>query len=54
MGYFWVSGLGLKTVFGSTHVVEKLSFSMFSSFLKFDFYLFLGPFFTFRGPNGLV
>jgi len=41
-----------KTVLGS-HVVEQLLFSMFPSFLTFNFYLNLGSFFTFRGPNGL-
>ena len=32
----------LNTVLGSTHVVEELSFFMFSSILIFDFYLILG------------
>ena len=36
MGYFWV-GVGLKTVLGSTHAVEQLSFSMFSLIVNFDF-----------------
>jgi len=31
-----------KTVLGSTHVVEQLLFSMFSSILIFNFYLILG------------
>ena len=44
---------GLNTVLGSTHVVEQLSFCMFSSILIFDFYLILGSFLTFWGPNGL-
>ena len=44
---------GSNTVLGSTHAVEQLSFSMFSSILIFDFYLILGSFFTFLGPNGL-
>ena len=42
-----------KNVFGSTHVVEQLSFCMLLSLLIFDFYLILGSFFTFLGPNGL-
>ena len=46
-------GMCLKTVFGSTHVVEKLSFCMFPSVLIFGFYLILGSFLTFWGPNGL-
>ena len=46
-------GKSLKTVLGYTHVVEQLSFSMFPSILTFDFDLMLGPFLTFRGPNGL-
>ena len=46
-------GKASSTVFGSTHVVEKLSFSLFLSILTFDFGLILGSFFTFWGPNGL-
>ena len=46
-------GVGFKTFFGSTHVVEHLSFSTFSSILTFDFDLFLWSFWTFWGPNGL-
>ena len=46
-------GKGSKTVLGSTHVVEQLSFSMLPSILTFDFYLILGSFLTFCGPNGL-
>ena len=42
------------TVLGSTHVVEQLSFSMFSSILTFDFDLILGSFSTFLGSNGLI
>ena len=38
---------------GSTHVVEKLSFSLFLSILTFDFDSILGSFLTFWGPNGL-
>ena len=37
----------LKTVFGSTHVFEQLSFSMFPSILTFDFDLIMGSLFTF-------
>ena len=46
-------GEGLKTGFGSTHVVEQISFSTFSSILTFEFDLILGPLFTFGGPNGV-
>ena len=48
-------GLGYdsKTDFGSPHVVEQLSFTMFPSILTFDFDLNLGSFLTFWGPNGL-
>ena len=53
MGYFLGSGFGSKTVLGSTHVVEQLSFSMFLSILTFDFDLILGTFLTFWGPEGL-
>ena len=41
-----------KTVLGSTHVVEQVSFCVFSSILIFDFYLISGLFLTFWGPNG--
>ena len=43
----------MANVFGSTHVVEQLSFSMFPSTLAFDFDLMLGSFFDFLGHNGL-
>ena len=52
-GLFLGSRKSSKTVFGSTHVVEQLSFSMFLSILTFDFDLILGSLFTFWGPNGL-
>ena len=52
-GLFLGSEFCLKTVLGSTHVVKKLSFSVFPSILKFDFYLILGSFLSFWGPNGL-
>ena len=39
----------MTIVLGSTHVVEQLSFSMFTSTLT----LILGSFFTFWGPNWL-
>ena len=50
--FLWL-GKGWTIVFGSTHVVEQLSFCMLLSLLIFDFYLILGSFFTFLGPNGL-
>ena len=43
--------MGSKTVFGSTHVVEQLSFSMLPSILTFDFDSILASYFL--GPNGL-
>ena len=43
----------MKTVLGSTHVLEQLLSSMFPSILTFDFDLILGSFYTFWGPNGL-
>ena len=42
----------LRTVLEFTHVVEQLSFSLFSSTLTFDFNSILGSFLTFWGPNG--
>ena len=44
----------MTIVFGSTHVVEQLSFSLFLSILTFDFDSILGSFLTFWGPNGLL
>ena len=41
--------MGLKTVLGSTPVVEQPSFSMFSSILAFDYDPILGSFLTFWG-----
>ena len=43
-------GKGLKTVLGSTYVVEQLSFSMFSSILTFDFDLIFEVIFYFLWP----
>ena len=40
------------TVFGSTHVVEQISFSLFLSNLTFNFDSIFGSFLTFWGPNG--
>ena len=40
-------GVGLKTDFGSTHVVEQLLFSIVPSILIFDSDLILGSFLTF-------
>ena len=50
--YLWF-GKGLITVLGSTHVVEQLLFSIFSSILIFDFELILGSLLTFWDLNGL-
>ena len=52
MGFLGV-GVGLKTVLGSTHVIEQLLFLVFPSILTFDFDLILGSLFTIWGPNGL-
>ena len=52
-GIYLGLGKGSITVFGSSHLVEQLLFSMFPSILTFDFDLILGSFFTFWGPNGL-
>ena len=42
----------VQIVFGSTHIVQQLLFSLFISILMFDFDLVLGLFLTFLGPNG--
>ena len=42
---------GLKTVLGSTHVVEQLLFSMFPLIMNFDFDLILGLFLNFFGST---
>ena len=47
MSYFLGLGKVSKTVLGSTHVVEQLSFCMFLSIHIFDFYLILESSFTF-------
>ena len=52
-GLFLGLGWGLKTVLGSTHVVEQISLSKSPSFLIFDFDLILRSFWTFCGPSGL-
>ena len=46
-------GLSSKTVLGSTHIVEQLSFSMLCSILTVDFGKPFAYFSTFWGPNGL-
>ena len=51
-GLFLWLGKGSKTVLGSSHVVEQLSFSLFHSILTFDFHSILESFLTFWGPNG--
>ena len=38
---------------GSTHIVQQLLFSLFTSILTPDFDIILGLFLTFWGPNGL-
>ena len=52
-GLFSGLGKGSKTVLGSTHVVEQLSFSVLPSILTFDFDLIFGLFLIFWGPKGL-
>ena len=37
-------GSGSKTVLGSTHIIEQLSFSLFPLILAFDFDSILGHF----------
>ena len=54
MDNFLGFGQGSTTVLGSTHVVEQISFSLFPSNPTLIFYLILGSFFTFWGPNGLI
>ena len=49
LGLLWGVGLSSRTVLGSTHLVEQLSFSMIPSILTFDFYLILGSFLSFFG-----
>ena len=53
MRLFLRMGKGSNTVFGSTHVVEQLSSSLYFSILTFSFDLILGSFLTFWGPHGL-
>ena len=53
MGNFFWLGKVSKTILGSTHVDEQLSFSMFPSILTFDVDLILGSFITLWGPNGI-
>ena len=52
IGYFWSLGQ-VQIVFWSTHIVQKLLFSLFPSILTFDFNLILWLFLTFWGPNWL-
>ena len=52
IGYF--EGWGqVHIVFGFTHIVQQLIFSLFLSILTSDFDLIFGSFFTFWDPNGL-
>ena len=51
-GPFFGLGKGSKTIFGTNHVVEQFSFSIFPSILTFDFDLILGSFLTFWGCIG--
>ena len=56
MGSQWAGlgvGIGFDNCFGSTHIVEQLSFSMFLSILTFNFDLVFGSFLTFWGLDGL-
>jgi len=51
-GIFLCSMWGSKTVLGSTHVVEQLSFSMLPSILTFYFDSILASFFIFGALMG--
>ena len=53
-GLFLGSMSVLKTVLGSNHVVEQLSFSMMPWIVTLEFDPILGSFLSFWGPNGLV
>ena len=48
-GLFWGLGSGRKTVFGSTHIVQQLFFSMFPSILILEFDIILGVGLAFWG-----
>ena len=51
-GLFYGGGYSSKTIFGSTHIVEKLL--LYSPSIKtFSFDLDFGAFLTFLGPNWL-
>ena len=56
-GLFLGSGIGSKTVLGSTHIVEQHLFSIIPLILTFDFDSILGSFsgcfLLLGGPNGL-
>ena len=49
-GLFLGSMWGSKTVLGSTHVVEQLSFSMIPWIVTLEFDLIMESFFVFLGP----
>ena len=51
-GLFFGLGSGSKAIFGSTHIVEQLSFSMIPSILTFKFDLILGSFLIFVALMG--
>ena len=53
IGLFLGLEFGLKIIFGSTHIVEQLSFSIIPSILTLGFELIFGSFLTFWGPNVL-
>ena len=44
-------GFGSKSVFGSTHIVQQLLFSLLLTILTFNFDIILGLFFYFFGFN---
>ena len=52
-GLFLGLEFDLKIIFGSTHIVEQLSFSMIPSILTFKFDFILGSFFNFWRHNNL-
>ena len=53
-GLFLRLGQISTTVLGYTHIVKKLSISMFLSILTFEFNLILGSILSFWDTNGLV
>ena len=53
-GLLWGGVYGLKSVFVSAYIAEKLLFSMFSSILSFNFELIFGSFRFFGALVGFL